>query len=67
MIRIKLFLVIIEKKYIWIKVILVTELKDMREEGGVVQTQPSRLKTSELRRNHHNFNSKNNRLFRSII
>lgn len=34
MIRIKLFLVIIKKKYISIKVILVTELKDMRG-GGV--------------------------------
>lgn len=33
MIRIKLFLVIIKKKYISIKVILVTELKDMRGGG----------------------------------
>lgn len=37
--------------------------------GGVEYTEDSttRLKTSELRRNHHNFNLKNNRLPPSFL
>lgn len=36
--------------------------------GGVEYTDSTtRLKTSELRRNHHNFNSKNNRLPPSFL